>query len=168
MRAETDVVGIRLDDAASAVKVIGSSEAPGFPEPEPKDGSALPFVRFVNKSGDETLKLTRYRGAAPDTYETIEVTWTGAGPEGNVRHLPFDAFKTERGVALGMKLGALTALLGPCYDKHAGRAGEAMLHYRIEDPAHPLLQRVHKQGYWADYRFRDGALIDFQLSLEAR
>ena len=63
MRAETDVVGIRLDDAASAVKVIGSSEAPGFPEPEPKDGSALPFVRFVNKSGDETLKLTRYRGA---------------------------------------------------------------------------------------------------------
>ena len=50
MRAETDVVGIRLDDAASAVKVIGSSEAPGFPEPEPKDGSALPFVCFVKTS----------------------------------------------------------------------------------------------------------------------
>jgi hypothetical protein len=166
VRAETDVIGIRIADASSAVKVIGSRTKPGGPTVrEDKTEGSFPYVRFANENGREELTLIAHYGDEVDSYNEIEVA--PAAPGGSrAKRLPVAAFATERGVKLGMPERALIGLLGNCFTRQRGKTGESVIQYAINDAKHPLLKRAAMPSYYAHYTFRNGVLARFKFGFE--
>jgi hypothetical protein len=167
-KAESDVIGIRIADADSVRRVIGSAMKNEMPaEEKDKDAAgadaSFPFVRLANRDGREELKLFTHYGDEVGSYNEIEVA---PAKDSHARRLPVDAFATERGVKLGMREAALTALLGSCFTRERAKDGAVVIAYAIDDMNHPLLKRTNMPGYYARYVFRGGQLARFEFGFE--
>jgi len=167
IKAESDVIGIRIGDAQSAVRAIGEA---GFPTAEQDKNEAgadtsLPYVRFATRDGREEFKLYEHYGDEVNSYNELEVARARAGVSA-AKRLPVAHFSTERGIKLGITEQALTRILGSCFKRRRGDTGETMIQYAIDDPGHALLERVNMPSYYAHYVFRRGKLTRFKFGFE--
>jgi hypothetical protein len=167
IKAESDVIGIRIGDAQSAVRVIGEAGFPTAEQDKNKAGAdtSLPYVRFATRDGREELKLYEHYGDEVNSYNEIEVTPARASVSA-AKRLPVANFTTERGIKLGITEQALTRILGACLKRRRGNAGETTIQYSIDDPGHALLERAKMPSYYAHYVFRRGKLARFKFGFE--
>jgi len=167
IKAESDVIGIRIGDAQSAVRVIGEAGFPTAEQDKNKAGAdtSLPYVRFATRDGREELKLYEHYGDEVNSYNEIEVTPARASVSA-AKRLPVANFTTERGIKLGITEQALTRILGSCLKRRRGNAGETTIQYAIDDPGHALLERAKMPSYYAHYVFRRGKLARFKFGFE--
>jgi hypothetical protein len=167
IKAESDVIGIRIGDAQSAVRVIGAASFPGAEQDKNKAGAdtSFPYVRFASRDGREELKLYEHYGDEANSYNEIEVAPAHAGVSA-AKRLPVTNFSTERGIKLGITERALIRTLGSCFKRRSGSAGETVIEYAIDDPSHALLRRANMPSYYAHYVFRRGKLARFKFGFE--
>jgi hypothetical protein len=167
IKAESDVIGIRIGDAQSAVRVIGEAGFPTAEQDKNKAGAdtSLPYVRFASRDGREELKLYEHYGDEVNSYNEIEVTPARASVSA-AKRLPVANFTTERGIKLGITEQALTRILGSCLKRRRGNTGETTIQYAIDDPGHALLERAKMPSYYAHYVFRRGKLARFKFGFE--
>jgi hypothetical protein len=166
VKAESDIVGIRLGDEESSARVLGDPDKLQLVEKNASGAGDMPQIRFATSDGRQQVTLYHHYGDVVGSFNEIEVR--PSRPETNDgKRLPFKAFATERGVQLGISEQALTEKLGSCFRRTRGRSGETVIVYEITDPAHALLQRVNMPSYYAHYAFKGGGkLIWFKFGFE--
>jgi len=137
IKAETDIVGIRIGDAASSARVLGA--AAQLPSEQDKDAAGadkdFPFVRLTSADGKQEAKLFMHYGDEAGSYNEIEVRLTTpANAKG--KRLAVPVLATERGIRLGLREAELTRTLGSCFRRQRGKRGETVIRYEITDPGH--------------------------------
>ena len=172
IKAETDILGIRIADQESAARILRRWRTPawkGLAAEQDKNAAGadtdFPFVRLTSSDGRQDAKLFEHYGSVVGAYNEIEVRPADPARPG-VRRVPVSEFATERGVKLGMRQEDLVRTLGSCFRRERGKAGEAVIVYRIEDPEHPLLKRANMPSYEARYAFKGGRLAWFRIGFE--
>jgi hypothetical protein len=167
VRAETDIIGIRLNDTESTRRVLGPWQTLKVEQEKDREGADadFPFVRLVSSDGKQEARLFAHYGDIVGSYNEIEVRPRKAGdPAG--RQVGATAFATERGIKLGLSEKDVVARAGPCFVRKRGEAGERILAYAIEDEKHPLLKRSNMPSYFARYAFVGGRLAWFRIGLD--
>ena len=167
VKAESDLVGIRIADEASSARILGPSRELPSEQDKTTDGadSDFPFVRIRSADGKQDAKLFEHYGAVVGAYSEIEVR--SADPtKVAAKQLATNELSTERGVKLGMRRAELVRLLGPCFRRERGKAGEAIIVYAITDPKHVLLTRSGMPSYFAHYAFMNDRLAWFRFGFE--
>jgi hypothetical protein len=166
VKAETDIVGIRIGDEASSRRVLGDPRS--LPQEQDKDAKGtdldFPYVRVISADGRQQAKLYAHYGDIVGSYNEIEVRPAPGGGTG--KRVPFAELATERGIKLGMREAELTRTLGSCFRREGGKGGESIIVYAIDDPDHALLRRAKMPSYFARYAFKDGRLAWFRLGFE--
>jgi hypothetical protein len=144
VRAESDLLGIRLVDEAStgraltrwglpAVSALASEQDKG---PDGADAD-FPFVRLVSSDGRQHAKLFHHYGGVVGAFPEIEVRPEEPGKDEGAR-VPAAAFATERGIMLGLPERDLVRKLGSCFPPRARPAGEShacLRNLRSEPPS---------------------------------
>jgi hypothetical protein len=167
VKAESDILGIRIADEASSARVLGAWENLPSEQDKTVDGADadFPFVRIRSADGKQDAKLFEHYGAVVGAYAEIEV-----GPADSTKRaakqMPAAELSTERGVKLGVRRADLVRLLGTCFRRERGKAGEAIIVYAINDPDHVLLRRAGMPSYFARYAFKDDRLAWFRFGFE--
>ena len=165
VKAETDIVGIRLGDEKSSARVLGDPDKLRLVEKNASGAGDMPQVRLANSDGRQQATLYHHYGDTTGSFNEFEVR--PARPEKNDgKRLPFRAFATERGIELGISEQALTEKLGSCFRRERGKSGETLLVYEITDPNHALIKRVAIPSYYAHYAFKGGKLVWFKFGFE--
>jgi hypothetical protein len=166
-RAESDVVGVRIADADSSMRVFGTkTEQPHFQE---KDANGVdqdfPFVRFLSRDGLQEARFYIHYGDTVGSYNEIEVMPVTEAGKG-AKRLQAASLATERGVSLGIDRSELLRLLGPCFTKERREGGLERISYKIEDEKHALLKRSGLPAYFGHYDFKGGKLVRFRIGFE--
>lgn len=166
-RAESDVAGVRIADVKSSMRVLGdTTKLPRFQEKDAKGADQdLPFVRFLSRDGRQEARFYIHYGDSVGSYNEIEVMPATQAGKGAMR-LRGASLATGRGVQLGMGLGALIRLLGPCHARERRDSGLERISYKIEDEQHALLKRSGLPSYYAHYDFKDGKLVQFRIGFD--
>lgn len=155
LNPDTSVAGIRLRDAASARRVIVKTDR--------MDESDQ--YHFYSFGQNEILTLTQHAGNGQDQISIFKVSYA-ANPTHAYRKLAIDVFKTEKGIALGMSMSQLVALLGNCYVARDSSADAIELYYSLETPADSktsILKTNHMPVYFGSYRFLKNRLHSFEF-----
>jgi hypothetical protein len=167
IKAESDIVGIRISDEKSSARVLGRWEDLRSEQEKTHEGADadFPFVRIRSADGRQDAKLFEHHGAVAGAYAEIEVR--PADPfKPAAKQMSVPELSTERGVKLGIQQADLVKLLGTCFQLERGKAGETIIVYAITDQNHPLLRRSGMPSYFARYAFRNGRLAWFRLGFE--
>ena len=168
VKAESDILGLRVADEASSARILGSSRELSTEQNKTADGAdaGFPFVRIRSADGKQDAMLFEHYGAVVGAYAEIEVR--PADPtKVAARQLPANELSTERGVKLGMRRAELVRLLGTCFRSERGKDEEAIVVYAITDPKHALLMRSGMPSYFARYAFKNDRLVWFRFGFEA-
>jgi hypothetical protein len=157
---DLSVFGIRLADAESAVRQVGS----GWTLSEGEDD--MPHVRFVSSNGAQELVLFSHYGAGEDEYGEIEVR--KAGIEALVlKDLPTDTFVSGRGVELGMSRADIISRFGSCLKADEKSGDGETIQYQIDNADRdPDLKAFNYPVYYAEYEFERGKLVRFRFGFE--
>jgi hypothetical protein len=157
---DLSVFGIRLADAESAVRQVGS----GWTLSEGEDD--MPHVRFVSSNGAQELVLFSHYGAGEDEYGEIEVR--KAGIEALVlKDLPTDTFVSGRGVELGMSRADIISRFGSCLKADEKNGDGETIQYQIDNADRdPDLKGFNYPVYYAEYEFERGKLVRFRFGFE--
>jgi hypothetical protein len=75
VKAETDIVGIRIGDAASSARVLGADDRLSSEQDKDAAGADrdFPFVRLTSADGKQEAKLFMHYGDEAGSYNEIEV-----------------------------------------------------------------------------------------------
>jgi len=158
---DLSVAGITLLDSESAARVLGSGL-------ELKGGEDdLPYAEFVSRDGMQALVVFSHYGAVLDEYAEVEVR--AAGSEALVlKDLPVDAFKTTRGVEMGLSADAIISLFGTCFKaREASDNGEIIQYELKREQMEPALKARGQDAYFAEYEFASGKLVRFRFGFES-
>jgi hypothetical protein len=157
---DLSVFGIRLADAESAVRQVGS----GWTLSEGEDD--MPHVRFVSSNGAQELVLFSHYGAGEDEYGEIEVR--KAGIEALVlKDLPTETFVSGRGVELGMSRADIISRFGSCLKADEKVGDGETIQYQIDNADRdPDLKGFNYPVYYAEYEFERGKLVRFRFGFE--
>jgi hypothetical protein len=167
IKAESDILGIRILDEASSERVLGKGEDMRSEQDKTAEGADtdFPFVRIRSADGRQEAKLFEHYGGTSGEYAEIEVRPAHRANTA-AKRMSVPELSTERGVKLGMRQADLVRLLGTCFRRERGKAGEAIIVYSITDPNHPLLKRSGMPSYFARYAFSKGRLGWFRFGFE--
>jgi hypothetical protein len=167
VRAESDILGIRIADEATSTSVLGTLlEVPSEQEKTADGADAdFPFVRIRSADGKQDAKLFEHYGAVVGAYAEIEVRPADPAKRA-AKQVPANELSTERGIKLGMRGAELVRLLGTCFRRERGEEGETIVVYAITDLKHALLKRSGYPSYFARYAFKHDRLAWFRFGFE--
>lgn len=167
VKAETDVDGVRLGDAASARRVLGEIARLPFEAEQAAAGAsdAGALLTVFNRDKSEMAVFERPGGAAPGAFSNVLVR-AGEPTPGksmivNTRH-----FATAHGVKLGVSQAFVTGLLGPCFTRRYAPRPDATLQYDVGDPERAFPEEANLPRYIARYRFKNGRLASFTIGYQ--
>lgn len=155
---DTTLAGIVLRDAGSAIAITGTDNQP----------DSLGRYYFYSRKEAELLTLTQFDGDGANAISLFQVGYSGKASLG-YKELPFDQFKTEKGISLGMSKKEVIRLLGPCYETVDSTTANSEIYYRIEQPGDSrtkFLERTNMPVYYARYEFRNEKLFYFEFGFE--
>jgi hypothetical protein len=157
---DVSIYGIRLGDADSAVRQIGS----GLPLTENEDD--MPFVRFVSSNGAQELVLFAHYGAGTDEYGEVEVRKAGIEALA-LNDLSTPSFVSGRGIELGMSRADVVSRFGQCFKSDERSGDTETIQYQIENADRdPDLKEFNYPVYYAEYEFERGKLVRFRFGFE--
>ena len=155
---DTVVVGIRIEDSESALRVIGS-------EPLLND-DALPNASYLSHDKKQMLTLFFHPGASKNEFSEFEVRY--AKKFRNKKILTTNIFRTNCGTELGMSEKDITSKIGDCYETKKKTHGGEILKYEITNSRHDeeFLTRYNMPEYYAEYEFKNDSLVRFKFGFE--
>lgn len=153
---ETDIAGVRLDDEASAARILGALDQ------LPMVGDDMPTLLLFNLERSEMATLTQYPGAVRGAFSVIEVRSAVGASRRPGKVIETEHLSSERGVRLGAPQEFVIDLLGLCFTPKKTRGGRMTIRYETDDPNHPFLKRVGMPNYFAEYTFRHNRLVAFR------
>ena len=167
IKAESDILGIRVANEASSARVLGPSGDLRSEQDKTVEGADadFPFVRIRSADGKQDAKLFQHYGSVVGSYSEIEVGSADAS-KAPAKWMSADELSTERGIKLGMPREELVRTLGPCFRRERGKAGEVVIAYAITDPNHVLLRRSSMPSYFARYAFVGERLSWFRFGFK--
>jgi hypothetical protein len=173
MRAESDLLGIRLVDEGSTEQVLKSWALPevkalASEQDKTPDGADadFPFLRLISAGRRQQAKLFHHYGSVLGAFPELEV-WPAEPDRATGTRVPIAAFSTEHGLKLGLPEDEVIRKLGTCFRRERDAAGDTALLFEITDPSHPLLRRAGCPSYFARYAFRKGRLRWFRFGFDA-
>ncbi len=156
--ADTVVLGIKLGDSASAVKVLGEDYKTIVDNPL----SDLAWTIFASRDNKQLLMLRHHAGDVENSFLEFEVKF--GRHDRKPKNLKVYDFITGKGIKLGMKRKAVIAKFGPCF-KSTKTDETEIVRYEIKDEkaASGILKTSNMPQYYAEYEFRNGILIRFKF-----
>jgi len=155
---DSSVMGIKIRNAESLGKALGS---------DAKLEGGNTYI-FYSKDHKEELQLIVFPGDNNNQVSIFKVTYFG-GPEQKFKALNANIFETEKGIKLGMDKNEVVSKLGDCYTVMGGTADQTELHYAISSPDDSktkLLKHQNMPSYYADYRFKNNKLVNFEFGFD--
>lgn len=157
---DVSVYGIRLADAESAVRQIGS----GLQLSEGEED--MPHVRFVSSNGAQELVLFSHSGAGTDEYGEVEVRKAGIEALA-LNDLPTPSFVSGRGIELGMSRADVVSRFGQCLKSDERSGDSETMQYEIENANKDReLKDFNYPVYYAEYEFKGGKLVRYRFGFE--
>lgn len=158
---DLSVYGIRLADADSAVRQVGSDVVLS------EDEEDMPHVRFVSSNGAQELVLFAHYGAGVDEYGEVEVRKAGIEALA-LKDLPTSSFVSGRGVELGMSRADIISRFGQCLkaDEKNDDGGETIQYEIANADRDRDLKGFNYPVYYAEYEFERGKLVRFRFGFE--
>lgn len=158
---DTALANVALEDASSAIEVLGSIPSNGLVE----DNTDFPHVGFRSSDGSQYMTFFIYYGDGPDNYAAMRLSRTRPT---NVRDtLPSVNFRSGNGVTLGMSKADVIAKLGKCYSIYYGERGHELLSYSIKDHVRSdFLRRYNMPSYFAILEFELDKLTDYRFGFD--
>jgi len=155
-------VDIHVDSATLATASSGQAFVSRFPgEIREVDGS-LPFIRYVNAAKTEVLDLVLHPGGQPSEFMEYRVRRFRPADAPVAAIATVDAFRTGRGLHLGLAIDEVIDLLGPPDQRTRSGRSEG-LNYRCASAKRcPILHRTNMPLYYGSYFFTDGRLVAFE------
>lgn len=155
---DTSVSGIDIRDSESAQKVIG--------EKDKIDDSGE--YHFYSNLENETLTLVHHPGDANYEISIFKVAYSSKASY-NYRQIKVDAFKTGKGIQLGMSKKDIIKTFGKCYTPRDSTKECIELYYSIElpnDSKSKLLEKSNMPNYYASYKLWKDKLQQFEFGFE--
>lgn len=153
---DESVIGIRLFDAESAMRVLGRELCT-------RTARSESYV-IENREATQWITMEHLSGATCGAFGTFRVS-TVKPSSSHVTRVKDRAFETEEGIRLGMSVIEVERRLGPPQDRLA-TDGEEIRLYRIADSGHPFLKQHNMPVYFGRYVFRDAGLVNFEFGFE--
>ena len=156
--ADTIVLGIKLGDSASTIKVLGED----YKTIVDKPGSDFAWTIFASRDNKQLLLLHHHAGDVENSFLEFEVKF--GRHDRKPKNLKVYDFITGKGIKLGMKRKAVIAKFGPCF-KSTETDDTEIVRYEIKDEkaASGILKAANMPQYYAEYEFRNGILIRFKF-----
>lgn len=156
-KPDISIYGIELGDPLSTSLQLGSD----YEVIEEEDG--LPYAVFTNATETEVLKLYRNFGDASGSFNLAEVlARDDLDEDEEATVLDTAAFRTGRGIHLGMTEKELFALHGTCARSAESEAPIELFRYELSDIATSDLLKSHNMPlYYAEYAFKEDKLVRF-------
>ncbi|KFF03539.1 hypothetical protein [Flavobacterium reichenbachii] len=155
---DISVNGIEIRNFESAKKVI-----------EDKDKiDELGQYHFYSNREDETLTLIQHPGDSKYQISIFKIE-NSTKESLNYRKIKADAFKTGKGIKLGMSKNDIVKILGKCYAPIDSTKGYIELYYTIElpnDSKSKLLEKNNMPSYYASYKLWNNKLQKFEFGFE--
>jgi hypothetical protein len=167
VKAESDILGIRIADEASSERVLGPLRELSSEQDKTAEGAYadFPFVRVRSADGKQDAKLFEHYGAVVGAYSEIEVR-----PADRPRGPPsrYRPTSSPPSAASSLECGGRnsSACLGLASGASAAKDSETIIMYAINDPKHALLMRSGMPSYFARYAFKDDRLAWFRFGFE--
>jgi hypothetical protein len=158
--ADTVVLGIKLGDSASAVKILGED----YKTITDKPGSELAWTIFASRDNKQLLMLRHHPGDVDNAFREFEVKF--GRHDKKPKNLKIYEFITGKGIKLGMKRKAVIAKLGPCFKSKETDDGDEVIRYEIKDASSAILKAANMPQYYAEYEFHNGVLHRFRFGHE--
>jgi hypothetical protein len=156
--ADTVVLGIKLGDSASAIKILGEDYKTIVDNPL----SDLAWTIFASRDNKQLLLLRHHPGDVENSFREFEVKF--GRHDRKPKNLKVYDFITGKGIKLGMKRKVVIAKFGPCF-KSAETDDTEIVRYEIKDEkaASGILKAANMPQYYAEYEFRNGVLVRFKF-----
>ena len=156
--ADTIVLGIKLGDSASTIKVLGEDYKTIVDNPV----SDFAWTIFASRDNKQLLMLRHHAGDVENSFLEFEVKF--GRHDRKPKNLKVYDFITGKGIKLGMKRKAVIAKLGPCF-KSTETDDTEIVRYEIKDEkaSSGILKAANMPQYYAEYEFRNGILIRFKF-----
>lgn len=155
---DISVNGINIQDSESAEKIIDEKD-------KIDDSDEYHFYSNLER---ETLTLVQHPGDANHEISIFRIE--NSGKESfNYRQIKVDAFKTGKGIQLGMSKVEIIKKLGKCYATIDSTKNYIELYYRIElpnDSKSKLLEKSNMPIYYASYKLRNDKLDKLEFGFE--
>ena len=155
---DTSVCGIKIGNSNTAIQIIGDKD----------EADSLDQYNYYSTYKRETLTLTQHPGDGKYCISIFKITKSGKKTKG-YRVLNIDAFKTEKGIKIGMSKKEITNRLGFCYAPIDSVNGYIELYYRLEAPKDSktkLLASNNMPIYYASYKLSNNRLYEFEFGFE--
>jgi len=157
--ADTVVLGIKLGDSVSAVKILGEDYKTIVDKPL----SDLAWTIFASRDNKQLLMLRHHPGDVENSFLEAEVKF--GRHDRKPKNLKVYDFITGKGIKLGMKKKAVIAKFGPCFKSRETDDDTEIVRYEIKDEkaASGILKAANMPQYYAEYEFRNGVLVRFKF-----
>lgn len=117
----------------------------------------LPDIFFLNKSGNQYLRLIFHSGDFKNSFSMFEVGYTSSSMRIKNR-LQYTDFYTERMIKLGISKSKFISIMGGCVKKIKG---ENEYFFKLNNPNDPFLEMYGLPVYEAYYIFKNNILVKF-------
>lgn len=171
--SDRGVAGILLHDRISAENILGK-EIDWQDGDEIQQKREMKEVRCYNSDRSEILLAYNYDHRIKNTVQVMRVL---LAVDAEKRGIHSDSVKcsldsvssfvTLRDVALGLSVSEIAKRFGQSY-RAGNRDGEVVLKYRIESDTSSLLRHYAEIGYFGNYYFRNGKLIEFEFGFQPK
>jgi hypothetical protein len=159
-------VDIHIGSVTLASASSGQAFVSRFPGHVREVDGSLPFVRYVNAANTELLDLVLHPGGQATEFMEFRVRRFRTADAPTAAVASVDAFRTGRGLRLGLTVSEVVDLLGPPDQRTSSGRSEG-LHYRCASARRcPILQRTNMPLYYGRYFFTDGHLAAFEGGLQ--
>jgi hypothetical protein len=155
---DTSVYDINIRDYESAKKIIGEND---------RIDDFGQYHLYSNLES-ETLTLVQHPGDAKYQISIFKVEYSSRLSY-NYRQIKVDAFKTGKGIKLGMSKSDIVKKLGKCYIPIDSTKEYIKLYYKIElpnDTKSKLLEKNNMPTYYASYELLKDKLKKFEFGFE--
>lgn len=155
-------VDVHVDSLTLASASSGLAFGSRFPGQIREIDGSLPFVRYVNASKTEILDLVLHPGGQSSEFMEYRVRRFRPADAPAAAIPTVGAFRTGRGLHLGLGVDDVIGLLGPPDQRTSSGRSEG-LNYRCASAKRcPILQRTNMPLYYGRYSFTDGRLVAFE------
>jgi hypothetical protein len=156
--ADTSVSGIELEDAKTAISIIGNKDKI----------SRNDQYHYYSANGKEILTLNQHPGNGKYSMSIFKVEQSDK-TDHDYKKLDIANFKTEKGIKLGLSKKQVIEKFGNCYQAKDSSSSKIELYYRIESPNDTrtkLLKSHNMPIFYASYQFKKDRLTKFEFGFE--
>ena len=156
---DTSIGPISLDNRKNVTEYLGENVMERL-----NDTAMMPHSSVLSKDSKQRFTLYFHPGNSKNKFSEFKVNYVRK-TKNNEKVTNTEVFKTENGVKLGITKSELKSLKGKPDSVYTNSA--LTYHYIIDDFENSkFLKKYYMPNYYADYKFKNGYLIEFRFGFE--